>query len=82
MFSWSFVFDISGTSSYRFFVHEEREGMVERAASGVVGYTCIKSKGEMEVRASQPVKDSLVIGQFIEAQCYCGLYLQGYCLGV
>lgn len=52
--SWPFVFDISGTSSYRFFVRDEREGMVEGAAAGGVGYAFIKSKGEMEVRASQP----------------------------
>lgn len=52
--SWSFVFDISGTSSYRFLVHDERKGMVEGAAAGGVGYTFIKSKGEMGVRASQP----------------------------
>lgn len=41
--SWSLVFERSGTSSYRFLVHDEEEGVVEgtAAAAGVVGCAVI-----------------------------------------
>lgn len=51
-------------------MHDEREGMVEGAAAGGVGYTFINGKGEMEVRVSQPSSK----GQ--------SAHLQGYCLCV